>query len=77
MPGGKLLIVDFAPHDLEELREEHQHRRLGFTDAEINGWLAAAGLKASAPIALPPDKDGLTVLGWTAVRPADAKRSVA
>jgi len=77
MPGGKLLIVDFARHDLEELREEHQHRRLGFTDAEINGWLADAGLRASAPIALPPDKDGLTVLIWTAVRPADAKRSVA
>ncbi|MFW2343281.1 ArsR/SmtB family transcription factor [Brevundimonas sp.] len=77
MPGGKLLIVDFAPHDLEELREEHQHRRLGFTDAEINGWLGDAGLKASAPIALPPDKDGLTVLIWTATRPADARRSVA
>ncbi len=29
-PGGKLLIVDFAPHDMEQMREEHQHRRLGF-----------------------------------------------
>lgn len=77
MPGGKLLIVDFARHDLEELREEHQHRRLGFTDAEINGWLADAGLRASAPIALPPDKDGLTVLIWTASRPAEARRGVA
>jgi len=77
MPGGKLLIVDFARHDLEELREEHQHRRLGFTDAEINGWLADAGLRASAPIALPPDKDGLTVLIWTATRPAEARRGVA
>lgn len=77
MPGGKLLIVDFARHDLEELREEHQHRRLGFTDAEINGWLADAELRASAPIALPPDKDGLTVLIWTATRPAEARRGVA
>ncbi|WP_226633464.1 ArsR/SmtB family transcription factor [Brevundimonas poindexterae] len=74
MPGGKLLIVDFAPHDLEELRDEHQHRRLGFTDAEIKGWLDHAGLTASAPIALPPDKDGLTVLIWTATRPAEARR---
>lgn len=32
MPGGRLLIVDFAPHSLEHLREEHQHRRLGFAD---------------------------------------------
>ncbi|MBO9501714.1 metalloregulator ArsR/SmtB family transcription factor [Brevundimonas sp. A19_0] len=74
MPGGKLLIVDFAPHDLEELRDQHQHRRLGFTDAEIKGWLDHAGLTASAPIALPPDKDGLTVLIWTATRPAEARR---
>ena len=29
-PGGRLLIVDFAPHDLEFLREEHAHDRLGF-----------------------------------------------
>ncbi len=29
-PGGRLLVVDFAPHDLEFLRERHAHRRLGF-----------------------------------------------
>ena len=29
-PGGRLLVVDFAPHDLEFLRDEHAHRRLGF-----------------------------------------------
>ncbi|MBK6702631.1 MAG: class I SAM-dependent methyltransferase [Caulobacteraceae bacterium] len=36
--GGRLLIIDFAPHALEFLREEHAHRRLGFTDAEIGEW---------------------------------------
>ncbi|WP_269513943.1 ArsR/SmtB family transcription factor [Brevundimonas subvibrioides] len=76
-PGGKLLIVDFAPHDLEQLRDEHQHRRLGFADEEIGRWLADAGLDASASIALPPDTAGLTVTIWTATRPAAAKRSVA
>ena len=25
-PGGRLMIVDFAPHDVEELRTEHAHR---------------------------------------------------
>ncbi|WP_428152256.1 ArsR/SmtB family transcription factor [Brevundimonas sp.] len=73
-PGGKLLIVDFAPHDLERLREEHQHRRLGFADDEIGRWLAEAGLDASASIALPPDTAGLTVTIWTATRPALAER---
>ena len=29
-PAGRLLVVDFAPHDLEFLRDEHAHRRLGF-----------------------------------------------
>jgi demethylmenaquinone methyltransferase/2-methoxy-6-polyprenyl-1,4-benzoquinol methylase/ArsR family transcriptional regulator len=43
-PGGKLLVVDFAPHELEFLRTEHAHRRLGFDDQEIGGLLAEAGL---------------------------------
>jgi ArsR family transcriptional regulator len=72
MPGGRLLIVDFAPHQLEQLREEHQHRRLGFDNAEMRRWLSGAGLSVTAPIALPPDTDGLTVVIWTAERPADA-----
>lgn len=77
MPGGRLLIVDFAPHQLEHLREEHQHRRLGFSDPEMRDWLSSAGLKPSAPIALPPDTDGLTVSIWTAERPAAARAQVA
>ncbi|MDI1326707.1 MAG: metalloregulator ArsR/SmtB family transcription factor [Brevundimonas sp.] len=77
MPGGRLLIVDFAPHQLGHLREEHQHRHLGFSDPEMQRWLSGAGLKPSAPIALPPDTDGLTVSIWTAERPAAAKAKVA
>ena len=77
MPGGRLLIVDFAPHALEHLREEHQHRRLGFSDEEMRRWLGEAGLTPSAPIALPPDTDGLTVVIWTAERSAEAGARVA
>jgi ubiquinone/menaquinone biosynthesis C-methylase UbiE/DNA-binding transcriptional ArsR family regulator len=77
MPGGRLLIIDFAPHQLEYLREEHQHRRLGFADDEMRRWLSGAGLMPSAPIALPPDTDGLTVSIWTAERPALAAENVA
>jgi ubiquinone/menaquinone biosynthesis C-methylase UbiE/DNA-binding transcriptional ArsR family regulator len=69
-PGGRLVIVDFAPHDFEHMREAHQHRRLGFADQEINGWLTDSGLTPSPPVALPPDNEGLTVTIWTAERPA-------
>ncbi len=77
MPGGRLLIVDFAPHQLEHLRVDHQHRRLGFPDQEMQDWLSEAGLTPSAPIALPPDTDGLTVSIWTAGRPVAARARVA
>jgi ArsR family transcriptional regulator len=63
------LIVDFAPHRLEFLREAHRHRRLGFSDAEITRWLADAGLESAAPVTLPAKADtGLTVKIWTAAR---------
>ena len=43
-PAGRLLVVDFAPHDLEFLREEHAHRRLGFAPETVAQWMTAAGL---------------------------------
>ncbi|MGE5503412.1 MAG: ArsR/SmtB family transcription factor [Actinomycetota bacterium] len=69
-PGGVLAIVDFAPHDLESLRESHAHRRLGFADAEVEGWLAGAGLVPQSPIRLPGKP--LTVVVWRAHRPLQA-----
>jgi ArsR family transcriptional regulator len=73
-PGGRLLVVDFAPHGLEFLREAHQHRRLGFTDEEIGRWLETAGLTPVAPVALPPEcSPGLTVKIWTATRASVAE----
>lgn len=43
-PGGRLIVVDFAPHEMEFLRSEHAHRRLGFSRAQIAGWFTEAGL---------------------------------
>ncbi|MCW2364264.1 MULTISPECIES: ArsR/SmtB family transcription factor [Sphingobium] len=43
-PGGRLLIVDFAPHEREELRTRDAHSRLGFSDEQIRAWFAAAGV---------------------------------
>ncbi|MCC2097314.1 MAG: hypothetical protein KDJ29_10505 [Hyphomicrobiales bacterium] len=38
-------MVDFAPHKNEFLRDEHQHRRLGFDGAEIAGIFREAGIE--------------------------------
>jgi ubiquinone/menaquinone biosynthesis C-methylase UbiE len=65
-PRGTLMLVDFAPHGLEFLREEHAHRRLGFADGEIAEWCRAAGLDPVKPCPLPGDP--LTVMIWTATR---------
>jgi ubiquinone/menaquinone biosynthesis C-methylase UbiE len=47
-PGGRLVIVDFAPHELEFLREDFAHRRLGFARETVEHWLGAADLEPEA-----------------------------
>src|SRR5262249_47910613 len=54
-PGGRLLVIAFAPHDLEFLREEHAHRRLGFTPETIAQWMTAAGLEVISHRSLQPE----------------------
>jgi ArsR family transcriptional regulator len=77
-PDGKLLIVDFAPHNLEFLREQHQHRRLGFSDPEMARWLAAEGLVHLQVEALPPAREGgLTVKIWAAEAARQPQRTAA
>ena len=43
-PGGRLLIVDFAPHEREELRATDAHVRLGFADEAMLKHIEEAGL---------------------------------
>ncbi|HLI20861.1 MAG TPA: ArsR family transcriptional regulator, partial [Stellaceae bacterium] len=70
-PHGRLVIVDFAPHALEFLRQEHAHRHLGFADAEISGWCREAGL-VPEPVRYLIGQP-LTVALWVAWRARDAK----
>lgn len=72
-PGGRMVVVDFAPHDREELREVHKHRRLGFHDAEVQRWYREAGLTAGPAVRLPGDP--LTVCLWPGTRDAAPKRA--
>lgn len=43
-PEGQVLVVDFAPHDREDLRLRDAHARLGFSDEAVLKWMHAAGL---------------------------------
>lgn len=65
-PDGIIAIVDFAAHDREELRSQHAHARLGFTDEQMLGLLSDAGFAPGTPLALPGQP--LTVKIWTARR---------
>ena len=73
-PGGRLLIVDFAPHDREELRTRDAHSRLGFSDEQISGWFAEAGLS----LAHVEDLAGgeLTVKLWLGTKLPETKLKV-
>ena len=75
-PGGRLLIVDFAPHDLDALRTDHAHRRLGIAAEQMAQWLNRAGLTLVQHDVLPPpwrkEGTGLTVSLWLATAPQPA-----
>jgi ubiquinone/menaquinone biosynthesis C-methylase UbiE len=68
-PGGRFFIVDFAPHEMETLRDEHAHLRLGFRNEDINQWAAYAGLDSLTSRNLPGEQ--LTVSVWELSRPAN------
>ncbi len=69
-PGGRLLVVDFAPHDLEFLREEHAHRRLGFAAETVTQWLEAVGLDVLRQETFPPGPEGKIAISlWLARDP--------
>jgi ArsR family transcriptional regulator len=63
-PGGRLIIMDFAPHTIEELRSRHAHRRLGFPESEVREWFNGTKLNWRRAEALPGES--LTVMVWTA-----------
>ena len=65
-PGGRLLIVDFALHEREDLRQRDAHARLGFADEAVLGWLQAAELEAVAIDSLAGGE--LTVTLWAGTR---------
>ncbi len=74
-PGGTLLIVDFAAHEREELRDRDAHIRLGFEDEVMAGWFAAAGLQVNDVQHL--EGGELTVTLWRGIKAAVPQRRAA
>jgi ubiquinone/menaquinone biosynthesis C-methylase UbiE/DNA-binding transcriptional ArsR family regulator len=71
-PAGRLLVIDFAPHEFEFLRDEHAHRRLGFAPDTVAQWMSAAGLDVTAQQTLAPEPgphDKIAVSLWLARDP--------
>ena len=64
-PGGALLIADLAPHDDAALMARQAHRWPGFDDAQLAGWLGAAGCTPSPAVTVPGP---LAVRVWPARR---------
>jgi ArsR family transcriptional regulator len=79
-PGGRLLVVDFAPHRHNFLRAA-AHRRLGFTHQQLTEWFDQSGFDCPTitDVEPPAGQDGLTVTVWLATNrtPAAAEREVA
>jgi ubiquinone/menaquinone biosynthesis C-methylase UbiE len=68
-PSGHVMIIDFASHTMESLREEQGHRRLGFGREQMTQWLNEAGLDVVADRSIVPSHAGteaLTVSIWLA-----------
>jgi ArsR family transcriptional regulator len=70
-PGGRLLVVDFAPHRHDFLRAA-AHRRLGFTHQQLADWFDQSGFDCPTitDVEPPTGQDGLTVTIWLATNRA-------
>jgi ArsR family transcriptional regulator len=73
-PGGRVVIADFGPHEMEVLREEHAHRRLGFATDEIQALVAQAGLTYQSGETLAAQTHDLSVSLWMADKPTEPQQ---
>ena len=73
--GGRLLVVDFAAHEREELRTTDAHIRLGFDDETMAGWFLSAGLTIDRVEHL--EGGELTVTLWRGLKAAERRRRAA
>jgi ubiquinone/menaquinone biosynthesis C-methylase UbiE/DNA-binding transcriptional ArsR family regulator len=76
-PGGRLLVVDMAPHDREEYRRQMGHVWLGFSDEQMRRLLAAAGFTGARiqPLPAVTEAGGPSLFAATASAPVAGRAS--
>jgi ubiquinone/menaquinone biosynthesis C-methylase UbiE len=74
-PDGRLLIVDFAAHQREELRTSDAHIRLGFDDDTMKAWFKSAGVEIDHVEHL--EGGELTVTVWRGAKAGVRQRKAA
>jgi ArsR family transcriptional regulator len=74
--GGRLVVVEFAPHTLERLRTDHAHRHLGVGEQDLARWAEKAGLAArgAKTFRSPDGENGIAVLVWSADSQTSAQK---
>jgi len=75
-PGGRMLLVDLAPHEREDYRQRMGHVWLGFGPVQLEGWAERAGLEGFRFVTLPADPEarGPALFSATARMPAAEAR---
>ena len=69
-PGGRLVVVDLAAHDRDDLAAKLAHRWPGFADDALRARLRDAGLRPNDPISVPGAlPEALEVRLWPALMP--------
>lgn len=65
-PGGRVLVVDLAPHGREEYRQKMGHQWLGFDEPQLGEWVSGAGLEDFRYSMLPADPEAMGPMLFTA-----------
>jgi len=71
-PGGRLIVVDLAPHDRPALLAPMAHLHPGFSDASMHALFNGVGLAAEDSVAVPSlagRPNALSVRIWQALAP--------
>jgi len=71
IPGGRLLVIDLLAHTEEWVKEQLQHRHLGFTESALESLIVEAGFERASiqRAARDPQPPHFMTLVATAVKP--------